>query len=115
MAEKQFSTGNWEEREVKHLISIWAEDAIQGKLQGCVRNLTVFTEISHRRAAIGIKRSAIQCREKLKKLKATFRQTEDHNRKSGADRRECAYYDLLAPILKDRPEMNPHHVTCSGK
>ena len=54
----------WSDEEVKELIAIWGEEGIQSQLDGTTR-------------------TAVQCREKLKKLKSEYRRAKDHNNRSG--------------------------------
>ena len=73
----------WEDEEVDALVAIWGED-VQAKLDGATRNVKVFDSIAKRLQELGFKaRTAVQCREKIKKLKGAYRKTKNHNGKSG--------------------------------
>lgn len=73
----------WEDEEVDTLIAIWGED-VQAKLDGATRNVKVFDSIAKRLQELGFKaRTAVQCREKIEKLKGAYRKTKNHNGKSG--------------------------------
>lgn len=48
-----------------------------------------------------------QCEQKWKNLTKTYRDTIDHNRKSGNDRKECAYFKELQDCYGYRPNVQP--------
>ena len=41
--------------------------------------------------------TAVQCREKIKKLKSDYRKTKDSNNRSGRGRTICAFLNHLSP------------------
>lgn len=59
----------WTDEEAIKLISLWGEDEIQVQLDVCKRNKSVFEKIAREMAAAGFNRTAVQCREKVKKLR----------------------------------------------
>lgn len=59
----------WTDEEAIKLISLWGEDEIQVQLDGCKRNKSVFEKIAREMAAAGFNCTAVQCREKVKKLR----------------------------------------------
>ncbi|KAJ8369589.1 hypothetical protein SKAU_G00096170 [Synaphobranchus kaupii] len=61
--------------------------------------------IADKLTAQGIPRTSRQCREKVKKLKHTYKTQKDNNSRSGAARKTDRYYNLLDSILGCRPSM----------
>ena len=103
----------WSDEEVKALIAIWGEEGIQDQLDGTTRNIKVYGKISDRLCELGFKRTAVQCREKLKKLKSEYRRAKDQNNRSGRGRTICAYFNQLDAILGCRPASAPNGVVGS--
>ena len=103
----------WSDEEVKALIAIWGEEGIQSQLDGTTRNIKVYGKISDRLCELGFKRTAVQCREKLKKLKSEYRRAKDHNNRSGRGRTICTYFNQLDAILGCRPASAPNSVVDS--
>ena len=74
----------WEDDEVDALIAVWGEEDIHAKLDGTKCNIKVFEAIAQKLSDLGFKgRTAVQCREKIKKLKGDYRKIKAHNHKSG--------------------------------
>ena len=57
--------------------------------------------------------SATQCEQKWKNLTKTFRDTVDHNSKSGNERKECAFFKELQESYGYRPNVKPIYVSGS--
>ena len=93
----------WSDAEVKALIKIWGEEKIQGELDGATRNKPVFLKIAEH----GHYRDWEQCKSKLKKLKKDYRDTKDHNGKTGQGRKTCKFFNELEEILGHRPTSVP--------
>lgn len=95
------------------LISIWRDHKIQDQLDGTCRNQSVLKAICDLMAAKGYERSVVQIKNKMKKLRSSFRKAEDSNRRSGRGRASCRYYTELSDILAGRPETQPVHLIAS--
>ena len=56
------------------LIKIWGEEEIQRQQDGATRNIQVYEKIASRLSSLENcrERTAIQCREKIKKLKGDY-------------------------------------------
>ena len=63
----------WTESETLKLIELWSEDKVQSQLEGCKRDKAVFETISWRMNDAGFERTANQCHEKIKKLRAEYK------------------------------------------
>uniref|UniRef100_A0A3B5AVU8 Uncharacterized protein n=1 Tax=Stegastes partitus TaxID=144197 RepID=A0A3B5AVU8_9TELE len=94
---------NWSQAETRALLDVWSEEKIQRDLEESFRNENVYREVSGRLAAMGMSRSAKQCREKIKKLKQEYRKTKQHGERSGAVKRTFRWYDAMDAILNDKP------------
>lgn len=101
---------DWSESETVKLIEIWGEDHIQAELEGCKRNKQVFEKIARELKAAGYERTAVQCREKIKKLRGEYKKVKDHNDETGRDRKSFVYFERLDEILGHRPATQPEHV-----
>ncbi|KAG5267947.1 hypothetical protein AALO_G00227730 [Alosa alosa] len=88
----------WMDSETQVLIDIWGSDAVQSSLRGCVKNKHIFAQISHAMAERGYARTAEQCQSRVKRLKASYRQSSEILRRGG-ERIECKFYDQLARIF----------------
>ena len=102
----------WSEEEVTVLIAIWGEEEIQRELDGSTRNIKVYEKIASRLSLLEdcSERTAVQCREKIKKLKGEYRKAKDNNTKSGRGRTICAFFNQLDAILGCRPASAPSSV-----
>ena len=102
----------WSEEEVTALISIWGEEEIQAQLDGATRNIKVYEKIAAKLSSLENcrERTAVQCREKIKKLKSDYRRAKDSNNRSGMGRTICHFYSQLDAILGCRPSSAPSGV-----
>ena len=57
--------------------------------------------------AAGYERTAVQCRDKIKKLRAEYKRAKDHNGLTGLGTKKWRYYDQLDAILGNRPASRP--------
>ena len=104
----------WSDSEVAALIAIWGEEEIQCQLDGTTRNKKVYRKIAAKlQDNDGFERTAVQCREKIKKLKSEYRRARDRNNKSGRGRTICTFFTQLDAILGCRPASAPSNVVAS--
>ena len=93
-----------QDEEVNALLAVWGEEDIQAKLDGVTRNIKVLEAIAQRLHDFGFEgRTAVQCREKIKKLKGDYRKIKAHNNKSGRNCKTSKYMEQLDSILGHRP------------
>ena len=76
----------WTIPETWVLVDAWRQDSIQKLLKGAKRNDIVYTKIVKSLAEKGFKRTADQCRAKIKALKKRYKGIRDKQRKSGEGR-----------------------------
>ncbi|XP_059204193.1 myb/SANT-like DNA-binding domain-containing protein 7 isoform X1 [Centropristis striata] len=97
----------WSMSETRCLVSIWADESVQQKLEDSYRNRPIYEAISTKMQEKGYSRSYQQCQRKIKHLKNCFRKAKDVNNKSGRDRASCPFYEELDRVLGDRPSFCP--------
>lgn len=98
----------WSEEETITLIDLWGDEKIQEELQNCTRNRSVYERLSRQLEAVGYTRTMVQCREKMKKLRAEYKKVKDNNGLiTGRGTRRWRYYDKLDAILGHRPATAP--------
>ncbi|KAM7426578.1 hypothetical protein ABFA07_022156 [Porites harrisoni] len=56
-----------------------------------------------------------QCANKWKKLEEKFKKTEEHNAKTGRERKTCEFYEELSDCLGDNPKIIPVVTVSSAK
>ena len=54
-----------------------------------------------------------QVEQKFKNITKKFRDTKDHNNKSGSDRKTCPFYERMEELLGDRPKVVPRTTVSS--
>ena len=101
------ASGNWSNEETFKLIELWGDDRIQAQLEGCKRNKNVYKKIAGRMVEAGHEKTAEQCREKEKKLKAEYRKVKDSQNRSGAGRKSWKYLHAMDAVLGDKPATRP--------
>ncbi|XP_077053509.1 uncharacterized protein LOC143749576 [Siphateles boraxobius] len=96
----------WSVEDTKALLSIWAEERVQRQFDGVCRNEDVIKYIVAELAKLSISRTTLQVREKIKKLRAQYKAIKTHNGKSGAQRRNFPWFDLMDGVLGHRPSVS---------
>ena len=104
----------WTDKEVRALIAIWGESTTQEELDGTVRIKAVYQRIAMQLQEQGHERDWVQCRAKIKNLKTKYRESKDHNGKTGRGRKTCKFYEQLDRILGHRPASVPPVLFDSG-
>ena len=97
---------NWSDKETLELISLWSDDVVQEELEG-PRNKDVYQRICTKLHEKGFERNINQCREKVKKLKKSYRTVSDNNNVTGRKRKSCKFYEELDRILGVKPATKP--------
>ncbi|XP_037616689.1 uncharacterized protein LOC119482862 isoform X2 [Sebastes umbrosus] len=100
---------NWTHEETEALISVWSEENIQRGLEESFRNEKVYREVSGRLAARGVRHSAKQCRERMKKLKHEYRKIKLHRETGGAKRKTFRWYEAMDTTMRGRPATTTDH------
>ena len=90
----------WTDEEIIKLIQIWGEEEIQAQLEGCTRNMHVYEKIAQELRDMGYDRTAIQCQEKIKKLKGEYEKIKDE---TGRKMKNWCFYEAANEILGCKP------------
>ena len=98
---------SWTDEETFKLVEIWGDDRIQAQLEGCKRNKEVYERIAREMAVAGYEKTAEQCREKAKKLKAEYRKLKDKHNKTGQGRKTWKFLEAMDRVLADKPATRP--------
>ena len=88
------SSSNWRKEETLKLIALWGEEDVQAQLEGCRSNRQVYDKIAREMAAANFERTFVQCRDKIKKLKAEYRLIV--NKKHGKTAEDRTDWDFLS-------------------
>ena len=92
------SMTTWRDQEVFQLVDFWSDDVIQCHLEECKRNKDVYEKISKLMQEKRYTKTAVQCREKIKKIKGEYRKIKDQH-KTGTGRKKWRFYDALDSVL----------------
>lgn len=96
---------NWSESEVLTLFELWSDPFIQKELKHLYRNKTVYEHIARLLNTAGIRRTWVQCKEKIKKLKKEFYRVQricgDLDPDAGPVT-GCRFYKELYPLLASK-------------
>ena len=97
----------WSDEETLKLIEVWGDETIQAQLEGCKRNKDVYQKISREMAAAQYERTAEQCREKAKKLKAEYRKIKDRHNVTGKGRSKWRFFDAMDEVFGHKHSTQP--------
>ena len=97
----------WDEKHVKLLINCYSElKPLLGKGKHTKRE--VFAKIAfnfNKKAEHMV--TGDQCLRKWNKLESNFKKVEDHNKKTGNDKKTMKYFDQLQECIGSDPNINP--------
>lgn len=88
------------------LLVIWREREIQQELQRSHRNIETFQVVASKMAKRGHKRSALECRSKIKTLKRDYRIAKANN-SPGKGHLAWLFYDRLDHLLANDVNIPP--------
>ena len=89
----------WWFEEIKLLIALWIEEAVQHELNTMHHKKLVWDKKSHKIVDGGYSRSAQQCRVKINNLKQKYRNIRDGNKISGGQRqRQRQEREIFEPM-----------------
>ncbi|XP_041081622.1 uncharacterized protein LOC121298563 [Polyodon spathula] len=92
----------WDHDDITALISVWGQDRFQAELSETFRNIQVFERIAAALRRMGVQRSAVQCRGKIKKLKQEHKRCRESLARGGCEHRAFRYYQQLERVLSRR-------------
>ncbi|XP_018588670.1 bifunctional phosphoribosylaminoimidazole carboxylase/phosphoribosylaminoimidazole succinocarboxamide synthetase isoform X2 [Scleropages formosus] len=91
---------HWTDEEVQALLYIWADPQVQQRLQGTVRNKSIFQEVAKQLQRFGVQRDWKQCRSKYKNLKYDYKNAKSAG--GGYFGRTMKFYREVEAILEGR-------------
>jgi len=97
------------------LIAIWAEDAIQAKLEGAKRNKAVYERLAKCMQNNGYDHTWSQCCVKMKNLVSKYHKIRDGKNQTGNKRQEFIHYSTLHTVTATRPASWPNTIISSDK
>ncbi|XP_060095223.1 uncharacterized protein LOC132572327 [Heteronotia binoei] len=103
---RQYRGTTWTYPEVIDLLVIWREREIQQELQRSHRNIETFQVVASKMAKRGHKRSALECRSKIKTLKRDYRIAKANN-STGKGHLAWLFYDQLDHLLANDANIPP--------
>ena len=103
----------WSRGERLLLLQVWRDEDVEGQLQGCHRNITVYTRLAELMGLQGFERTPTQCRNKLKALRGDWVKMKKNLSKSGTSGR-CSgtneEMEIMSEVLGARPIHTPTNV-----
>ncbi|KAG9348872.1 hypothetical protein JZ751_029189 [Albula glossodonta] len=94
--------GNWLDWETRELLQIRAEEEINARMSGTVRDAAVYATIAEMLAERGIVRSKKQVQSKLKCMKLQFKKMSHRSNRNGRDGKEWPFLRLCDAIWGNR-------------
>ncbi|KAF0036802.1 hypothetical protein F2P81_012114 [Scophthalmus maximus] len=84
---------NWQENEIKELLTIRGSEAIRFQITGTVKDSVVYSRITKRLAERGVFRSHMQVISKLKALRKQYLKYHQQKLRCGSDRVDWPFYE----------------------
>ncbi|XP_020670852.3 uncharacterized protein LOC110091183 isoform X1 [Pogona vitticeps] len=103
---RQYRGTTWTYPEVIDLLVIWREREIQQELQRSHRNIETFQVVAGKMAKRGHRRTALECRSKIKTLKRDYRIAKANN-SPGKGHLAWLFYDRLDHLLENDRDLSP--------
>jgi hypothetical protein len=98
----------WKVAEVRKIIDLHAVNEEKFTKQGCKKNI-IWQSIAVEINKMGNSFTSLQCEQKWKNLTKAFRDTVDHNSKSGNEKKECPYFKELEESYGFRANVKPSY------
>ena len=102
----------WKVAEVRKIIDLHAVNEEKFTKQGCKKNI-IWQSIAVEINKMGNYFTSLQCEQKWKNLTKAFRDTVDHNSKSGNEKKECPYFKELEESYGFRANVKPSYTLSS--
>ena len=90
------SRQHWPLGETQALLNIWSDDSVQKQMEGMCRNEEVIQYIVNELSKMGIQRTTIQIREKLKKLRQQYKAVKRDETKT------FPFFEMMDSVLGDK-------------
>ncbi|XP_068724108.1 uncharacterized protein [Montipora capricornis] len=103
----------WTDEDVGLLLDVFAEETIQIGLEKakCPKDKNaVYLEVQKKLEQHGIIKTVAAITDKLKKLRAKYKDVKDGAKKSGNSRKPWKFMEQMDMIFKDNPTIDPPHL-----
>ncbi|TNM91308.1 hypothetical protein fugu_019688 [Takifugu bimaculatus] len=97
----------WTDSETEALLNIWRSGDIQQMLKGSAMNKQIYSQVSELMASQGFLRTPEQCQNRIKRLKANFRQFLEGRR---GERQEFKFFDQMVQLFGNKYVINSEPV-----
>lgn len=98
---------NWQENEIKELLSIRGSEAIRNQITGTVKDSVVYSRMTKLLAERGVYRSHMQVISKLKALRKQYLKYHEQMTRSGNDHVHWLFYELCHRAFSNSPVVSP--------
>ncbi|XP_070593358.1 uncharacterized protein [Erythrolamprus reginae] len=95
----------WTDNEIQAFIEIWGDTSVQRALFSNYRTVSQFEWISHQMKARGYDRNWLQCREKAKHLRKSYKDCLGGHSQWGSGRRTRPFFNQLNQFLRVEQEL----------
>lgn len=93
----------WTDGETEALLNIWSSGDIQQMLKGSAINKQIYSQVSELMANQGFLRTPEQCQNRIKRLKANFRQFLEGRK---GERQEFKFFDQMVQLFGNKYIIN---------
>lgn len=98
---------NWQENEIKELLTIRGSEAIRNQITGTVKDSVVYNRMTKLLAERGVYRSHMQIISKLKALKKQYTKYHEQKTRSGSDGVDWPFYEQCHRVFGNAPASIP--------
>ena len=100
---------NWTDEELWALLIMWVEPESQDQLLGIHRNKVFYEKLADRLVSAGFpRRSGQSCRDKVNRIRGSYRTLVDQVRRSGQGRDDDPFwFEIIDPVLGTKPATEP--------
>lgn len=98
---------NWQENEIKELLTIRGSEAIRNQITGTVKDSVVYNRMTKLLAERGVYRSHMQVISKLKALRKQYIKYHQQKTRCGSDRVDWPFYEQCHRVFGSAPAGNP--------
>ncbi|KAG7520175.1 hypothetical protein JOB18_024660 [Solea senegalensis] len=98
---------NWQENEIKELLTIRGSESIRNQITGTVKDSVVYSRITKQLSERGVFRSHMQVISKLKALRKQYLKYHQQKIRCGSDRVDWPFYEQCHRVFGNAPAVNP--------
>lgn len=98
---------NWQENEIKELLTIRGSEAIRNQITGTVKDSVVYNRMTRLLAERGVYRSHMQVISKLKALRKQYTKYHQQKTRCGSARVDWPFYEQCHRVFSNAPAGNP--------